>query len=233
MSKRVEDKRFARDEVQLIVRRAAELQQRSPSDERIAAGASLAEIEALAGRAGIAPAHVRTAALELHQPQKASLAQRALGAPASLRLSRVVPRALAKEAFEKLMLAIQRDMKDTGNVALVGNTLTWSSSGQRPLRRSITISTNDERTTVTLEVQAGPIAGALFGGIGGGVGGGAGMNALVWAILHHSPELGLLTAAILGGSYLLPRFIFKRVMAAQLRKGEELLDRLVEKIEQG
>jgi hypothetical protein len=232
MSKTGKEKQFARDEVQLIVRRAAELQQRSSSDERIPAGASLAEIEALADRAGIDRAHVRAAAMELHRPTKASLGQLALGAPSRLRLSRVVPRAIAKGAIEQLMLDIQREMKDNGIVGLVGNTLTWSSSGQRPVRRSITVSAGDDCTTLTLEIQAGPVAGGLFGGIGGGVGGGAGVNALIWAILQHSPELGVLAAAILLGGYMLPRFIFKRVMAAQLRQGEALLDRLAEQVEQ-
>lgn len=230
MSKPIDDKRFTRGEVELIVRRAAELQERTPSAERLPEGSSLAEIQALAAQLGIDPARVETAALELHRPAPVGLAARLLGAPTRLRLTRVVPRAIEKEAFEALMLAIQREMDDAGNVALVGGTLTWSSSAQRPVRRAITISSSAERTTMTMEIQAGNLAGGLFGGIGGGVGGGVGINALAWTIIRHSPLLGALTAAVFAGSYLLPRFIYTRMVKAQLRRGEALLDRLEEQI---
>ncbi len=232
MSKPIDDKRFTRGEVELIVRRAAELQERAPSAERLPEGSSLAEIQALGAQLGLDPARVKAAALELHQPKKAGLGAVLLGAPTKLRLTRVVPRAIPKEAFEALMLEIQRAMDDSGNVALVGGTLTWSSSGQRPVRRAITISSSAERTTMTMEIQAGQLAGGLFGGIGGGVGGGVGINALVWTIVRHSPLLGAVTGAVVLGSYLLPRFIFQRVMEAQVRRGEALLDRLEELIAQ-
>jgi hypothetical protein len=231
MSKRIEEKRFSRAEVELIVRRTAELQARAPSVERVPEGASLAEIETLAQQLGIDSAGVRTAALELHRPKKPSLGRLVWGAPFRARLRRVVPRAIDKEAFEPLLLAIQREMDDVGNVALVGNTLTWTVSGPRPIRRSITLSSSDGRTIATLEMQAAQLAGGLFCGIGGGLGGSAGVNALVWAIIRHSPGLGVLTAAVFLGSYLFPRFIFSRVMAAQIRRGEEMLDRLTAQIE--
>lgn len=230
MSKPIDDKRFTRGEVELIVRRAAELQQRTPSAERLPEGSSLAEVQALAAQLGIDPARVETAALELYQPPKAGLAALLLGAPTRLRLSRVVPHALPTEAFETLMLAIQREMDDTGTVAFVGSTLTWSASGPRPVRRSITISSSGERTTMTMEIQAGQLAGGLFGGVGGGVGGGMGSNALAWAIIRHSPLLGAVTAAVFLGGYFLPRFIYQRVVDGHIRRGEALLDRLEELI---
>jgi hypothetical protein len=230
MAKRIENKRFTRGEVELIVRRAAELQERPPSYDRVPEGASLAEIQTLASQLGIEADSVKAAALELHGPKRVGLGALVLGAPSRLRLSRVVPRPIAKEGFEPLMLEIQREMEDAGSVALVGNTLTWSASAPRAVRRSISISTGDQRTTMTLEVQAGQLAGGLFGGIGGGLGGGLGVNALVWAIVRHSPALGALTAAIFLGSYWLPRLIFERVMAAEIRRGEALLDRLAERV---
>jgi len=226
MSKPIEDKRFTRGEVELIVRRAAELQERTPSAERLPEGSSLAEIQALAAQLGIDPAGVKTAALELYRPQRAGLGALIWGSPMRLKLSRVVPRAIAKESFEALMLAIQSEMDDAGNVALVGNTLTWSSTGQRPVRKSITISSSAERTTMTMEIHGRQLAGGLYGGIGGGVGGGVGGNALVWTLARHSALLGVVTGAVFLGSYLLPRFIFQRVMAGHARRGEALLDRL-------
>lgn len=228
MAKKVDDKRFSRQEVELIVRRAAELQRR-PSDDRIAAGASLAEVEALAGQLGIERSHVRAAALELHRPKAGGLAVRLLGAPTRLRLSRTLPRAITSDAFERLLLIIQ-EAEESGNVAVVGNTLTWS-SGQRPVRRTIVVSSHEDGTTLTLDIQARPLAGGLFAGFGGGFGIAAGANAAAAAVAQHSLALGALTAAIGATAYLVPRFVFRRRIAGEIRRGEALLDRLVAELE--
>jgi hypothetical protein len=224
MTSALEKRRFSRSEVEQIVRRAAELQETS-HDGRIERGASLAEIEQLAARVGLDPAHVRAATMQLYQPAVPGFAQRLLGAPTRPRLRRVIARALSDEQIESLLPVIQTELGTIGSVAMVGHTLNWT-QGAAQLRRAVTISSSGGETTILVELNLAQLAGGLFGGIGGGVGGGLGVNALVWATLHHSVVLGGLAGVVFLGAYLLPRWIFGKVAGSWIVQSERLLDKL-------
>jgi hypothetical protein len=225
VSSALERRRFSRSEVEQIVRRAAELQETS-HDGRIEHGASLSEIEQLAARVGLDPAHVRAATRELYQKVRPGLGQRFLGGPTQPRLRRVIPRALSDAQLETLLHAIQRETGAIGNVSTVGHTIIWTSGAGQALRRSVSISSSGGETTILMDMNVGQLAGGLFGGIGGGVGGGLGINALVWAIIQHSAVLGAVAGGVFVGAYLVPRWIFGKVVGAWIAQGERLLDTL-------
>lgn len=221
-------RRFDDEEVSRILERAAELQHRAPLAPRETAGMTLAELEQVAVEAGIDPQHVRDAAAALERP--ASVAGGAvLGAPMRLELERVVDGEISPAAYEALAETIRQTISSQGYVSTVGKSFEWNSANpQRALR--VTITPRAGRTVIRIEERFGNLVGGLFGGIVGGVGGGGGGTALgVIGGAFHNLGLALATAgAMLVGSFLLARTIFRGMVRQRTRQLGQLLDALVE-----
>lgn len=232
------ERRFDDREVGLIIRRAAELQ-RSELARTDPGGMSLAELEQVAREAGLDPALVRRAALEMDvaPPSRASALA---GAPTRIVLERVFEGELPERAYESLVTAIRRLTDDQGQVSTIGRTLSWSPSSfgaghhATPRRLLVTVAVREGRTELRIEERFGQLAGGLFGGLVGGLGGGGFGLALGVGIgvLHSAAAATGIFGGMLLASYGAARGIFVLSVNRKRRQLEALRDRLSEQITQ-
>jgi hypothetical protein len=228
-------RRFDDEEVSVILKRAAEMQE---AQSGTSAGMTLADLEEVAREAGLDPALVRRAAADLEltggrgvEPARAGF----LGAPTRLRYERVVDGELAADDYEAVVDEIRRTLDDMGLVSTLGRTLAWRTtpgSGRRQARVrevSVTVVARGGKTGIRVEEAATSLAGGLFGGLMGGLGGGGGGIAMGIGVgVFHSPlaAAGLWAACIAGG-YGLARTVFRAAIRERSRTLDGLADRLV------
>ncbi len=231
-------RRFDDREVGLIIQRAGELQKTEVS-RRDSGGMSLAELEQVAREAGLDPALVRRAALEIDAPPapKSSLLA---GAPTRLLYEVSFDGELSVDEYEPLVAEIRRSVGEPGMVGTLGRTLTWSAAdtgfGRHRGRRrqlSITVTPRQGRTTLRIEESLSQLAGGVFGGMVGGFGGGAsGMGfGLGMGVLHSAAAATGIVGGILLVSYAGARGLFSVLARRRKNQLEQLRDRLAEYIE--
>ena len=117
----------------------------------------------------------------------------------------------------------------------LGRTLQFSLTGRNQHHASgravqVTVTPRNGRTTIRIEEPLGPLAGGLFGGLLGGMGGGLTVPVtVIGAALTHSAILATgFGGVMIGGSYLLARTIYGRIVRRRGEKLHELMSRLVE-----
>ena len=126
---------YSEDEVELILRRAAELQKQQPlpGDSR---SMSLAEIESVAVEAGLSQALVRRAATEIARPAEPEQSSNGwLGGPTRLVVERIIEGEYPIEEFDHLLEIIRFGSMGPGQISSVGRSLTWQgalSASQAP-----------------------------------------------------------------------------------------------------
>ncbi|MEP6857850.1 MAG: hypothetical protein ABI994_05650 [Gemmatimonadales bacterium] len=231
------ERRFNEEEVALIIKRAAELQQTEQTNNDPGNALSLTEVEQIAGEAGIDPRLIRRAAVGLDKPTEITRPSPWLGSPTRLVFERVVDGEISTEEFEPLIAEIRRTFGDNGLPSVLGRSLAWSSrmgGRRRSSGRNIDVSvvTRGGLTTIRAEEELGNLAGALFGGIvGGGGGGTTGITmGIGMGVFHSAGIAGLLWVSVLGGMYALARTIFGKVVAGRERQLRDLVGRLEEEI---
>jgi hypothetical protein len=223
-------RRYSDDEVARLLQRATELQRHDPllgGRE----GLSLAELESIAGEAGIDPALIRQAANELdREPARHGVGSALLGEETTLIIERRFTGALDRDHLEELVALINGAANATGQISLVGRTLNFSSAsgGNHPRSVQVMVSSRNGETRLHIEERYGQLAGALFGGIVGGGGGGLGMGfgLPLGQMLGSAALMAAIPVAVVGGCYLLARTIFRSVVG----KRRQALIRLVEQI---
>jgi hypothetical protein len=227
-------RRFNEKEVALIIKRASELQQMESTAES-STGMSLVELEQVAREAGLDPALVRRAAVDLDTRVTDQAPNRWAGAPTLLRLERTIEGEVPADEYEPMVLEIQRVLGGVGSASILGRTLQFSMTGFGRRHASeravqVTVTPRNGRTTIRVEEPLGPLAGALFGGVMGGMGGGlTGPAIAVGAAAFHSAILATgFAGAAIGGSYLLARTIYGRVVRRRGDRLQELMSRLAE-----
>jgi len=226
-------RRFNEKEVALIIKRASELQQTETTSESNT-GMSLAELEQVAREAGLDPELVRRAAADLDTRVTDQTPNRFLGAPTALRLERTIEGEVPAEEYEPMVLEMHRLLGSVGTASTLGRTLQYSLTGRHRHHATgrdlqVTVTPRNGRTTIRIEEALGPLAGGLFGGVMGGMSGFTIPMGVIGATLAHSPTLGVgLAGAIVGGSYLLARTIYGRIVRGRGEKLHELMSRLVE-----
>ena len=165
-------------EVGKILDRATAIQRQEPVRASGRTGLSLAELEEIALETGIDPKHLRRAALELDTGEiESTLGTRLSGEQTTLALESTVAGELPDDAFERLVLVIQRVAKEHGQPSLLGRTLTWQAETANKTRTiQVTVSARRGETHVRVEERLHQFAAGLFGGVMGGVGGGVGLG---------------------------------------------------------
>ena len=223
-------RRYSEHEVSVILQKAAELQMRT--HERADAsgeGMSLAELESIATEAGMSVEHVRLAAMQLATRPERSVSRTLLGAPMRVTVERDVAGELPASALEQVTNVIRRRLGSgrAGQVSAVGRSLLWT---QDTLSGSITISVSPERgrTVIQVNQHLADFATAMLtiAGTGGLLGGGASTIALGAVVVMTGPLALGVTAAAMGGSYLLGRRVFRW----RTRTSERELHELAEEI---
>lgn len=190
-------------------------------------GLTLAQIEAIAGEAGIAPDAVRRAAASVargdHLP---STVAREFGLPVGVARVVELPRALDEAEWQSLVLELQETFGARGRVAQEGRLREWRNGNLRVVmeptsngaRLRLTTRKGDARGFTQLG-GIGVALGALFTALGTGMTDGA-------VIGSGTLLLGLGVTALLRNVLVLPRWA--RTRAAQMeglgRRLAELLD---------
>jgi serine/threonine protein kinase len=230
-------RRYDKDEVQEIVKRATELE----ATNKTASGAmTIGGVEALAGEVGVAPALVRAAADSLRE--RASVLPEGrppnqpnpwISGPTRLLFDRVVDGELPDSEYETVVDEIRHVLQDAGQVSQFGRSFTWSavrpgsSTGTRR-NLEVTVSIRGGRTRIMVQENLANLIGGVFGGIGGGVGGG-GLGPF-FGIFAGALHLGAAAIALvpfwLGATYATARYVYRRMAGKKAAELEALADRL-------
>lgn len=227
-------RKFNEEEVALIIKRAAELQQTEQVADDAASAMSLAEIEQIAKEAGIDPALIRRAAQSLDRTGESNRPSPWVGAPTRIVFERVVDGEISNDEHEAIIDTVRRTIGDNGMPSVLGRTLSWSSSYQGGRRRNrgrrvdVTVMARGGVTTIRVEEELRDIAGALFGGlVGGGGGGTTGITVGLGMSQFHSGAIAvMLWLGVAGGFYLLARTIFGNVSEKREKQLKGLADHL-------
>ena len=228
------ERQYSEEEVALIIKRAAELQQTEQIEHDPGNALSLTEVEQIAREAGIDPRLVRTAALGLDHRHDINRPSPWVGAPTRISFERVVDGEVSTDEFENLINEVRRTFGDNGVPSILGKSLAWSSStrgGRRPAQGrqiDVTVVPRGGVTTIRVEEELRNTAGALVGGIVGGGGGGTSgvVIGVSMGVFHSAPIAVGLLACSLGFFYTLARTIFGNVARKRERELQELVDRL-------
>ena len=226
-----ERRRYTEQEVGVILRRAAELQQHEPGAGVEPSSLSLKELEQVAREAGIDPRFVRRAAQDVAERAPAGRPVRFLGAPLVLVVEREVDGEAGHDDYEALVEEIRGTLNDVGSVNTLGRSFAWRSTNVQRLV-SVTITPRGGRTRIRVEERLTNLAGGLFGGIGGGLGG-AGIGLSLGVGIGGFDLVGAALIAAVGcviGSYALARAIYRGMAGSRARRLTDMADRLVDLI---
>lgn len=226
-------KRYDDEQVGLILERAAELQAGGgAADSR---RMSIDEVEAIAIEAGIDTAMVRQAARELSRPHAQSQGRHPLlGASSSLHFEARVAGEIPSECFDLMLHEIHAVLGEPGSNSRAGKSLSWQttqSQGQPGRRLGVTVTAARGETLIRIDEKLQGLIGGLFGGLLGGLGGG-GMSMIALPLVFAPWSVPLFVGGWLGGTYVLTRTIYKRMVARREQELRALLERLVDLCEE-
>jgi len=227
-------RRYDKDEVQEIVKRATELE----ASNKTASGAmTIGGVESLAGQVGVRPELVRQAADAMQAPYIApgslppNRVNHWVAGPTEFLFERVVDGELPESEYATIVEEIRRVMHNSGVVSQFGRSFSWTTVRGPGLRRELEVAVTVRRgqTRITVAESMGQTVGAVFGGIGGGMGGG-GMGPIigvgVGALHLAGPAVVFIIPVWLGLTYLTARTVYRRVSSKRGRELEHLANRL-------
>lgn len=219
--------RFTEEEVHQVLRRAAELQRRSPALPADVSALSLAELEQIATDSGIGVEQIHRAIVEL-DAQRSKRGSLFLGAPPHVHLGRFIDREIPNQEFERLVPEIARSLAQTGQVTVLGSTLTWSAPNTSSGPVEVTVSHVEAGTRISLDARFGGLVGATYGGIGGGLGTGLGapLAGAIGQLSHSGAVAAGVFAGALGCALLAARLVYSAIVRRRVRALEQLVDRL-------
>jgi len=226
-------RRYEKDEVEEIVKRATELEA-----NKTASGAmTIGGVQALAGEVGVAPELVRAAAESLQAPYVVPGAlppnqvNNWVAGPTELLFERIVEGELPESEYATMVEEIRRVLRNAGQVSQFGRSFSWVASRGPAIRRDleVAISVRRGQTRITIQESMGQLIGAVFGGIGGGMGGG-GLGPMLGVgagVLHLAgPAMVLMVPLWLAATYVTARTVYRRSSTKRARELEALANRL-------
>lgn len=221
---------YGDEEIGRILKRATELQHREPTAG--AAGVTLAELEEIAAEAGIDPAYLRRAAMELEtRPDDPTLWSWLAGDELDLVREVTLPGELDQADFERLVAVIQAASREHGQPSLLGRTLTWRAESSSKTRATqIVASSRDGETTIRIEENLGQMASGLFGGVTVGAGVGVGVGVGLPIGLKVLGSVLFATAAPLASvalGYMASRALYRTIAGRRRRAVDNLFDLVV------
>jgi ribosomal protein L13E len=224
-------------EVGLILKRAAEIQDREPAPGLRTRGFTLAELEEIASEAGISVDALRRAAEELDRgPARREPLTWATGEPVTIVLERTIPLEITDDVFEELVVEIQHLAGTHGQPSLLGRTLTWQADTPTKSRSlQILVTSRQGQTRIRIEERLHQLAGGLFGGLMGGLGGGLGIGVGLGVGIEVLGSVAFAVAwplGVVGLSFMGARTIFSAVSRRRQRELGRLHERLVELVEE-
>jgi hypothetical protein len=223
-------------EVTRLLKRATDLQREESRYPAPAGGLSLAELESIAGEAGIDPRWLRRAAAEMDTGEgAATLGARLAGEQTTLSREAVIPGELPEFGFERLVAVIQQVSREHGHPSLLGRSLTWQGETVNKTRSlQVVVSVRRGETFIRVEERLGQLAGAVFGVSLGAVGSTLGLavglpvalEVLGSGLLAVGFPLGALALSFLGG-----REIYRSVVRRRRNVIADITDALARETE--
>ena len=139
-------------EIGRILKRATELQHDEPSAPN-SVGITLADLEEIAGEAGIDPKYLRRAAMEVDSDvADSSFLSKVVGEDVVLIRDVTLPGELPDDGFERIVTAIQSQAREHGQPSLLGRTLTWRAETASKSRTiQVVVTSRDGHTHLRLE----------------------------------------------------------------------------------
>ncbi len=218
--------RYSDQEVALVLRRAAELEEQR-GESGAARGLTQHELEGIAREVGFSAEAVRQALAEL---RVRGTPTRWLGQPAGVRIACAVPGRLTRDAMQRFTQTLEDHVSATGTVTEALGTVRWTTitDGSRDFRMTqVAITPTDDETHLQVTsrisnrlrvvLQLVPVGwGAI---IGVGVAGSNGLAAAATLALT-------LGGAVAGGA--IGRWIWERIARSNRRRAERLTDSLAQ-----
>ena len=229
MTDRESNRRYTDQEVALVLKRAAELEESGRNGPAGGRGLTLSELRDVAREVGFSPDIVNQAVAEL-QTTGQFREWSPLGRPATNKLVRAVPRRLTEQELPRLIQIIEERVAIPGNVTEALGTVRWTTvaSGHKIDRMTqVTITPADDETQIQVTQRYPPAIRLVLQGIPGVWGavlGAAGAAALG---LVGIPGAGLVGAATLAGAAV-GRGIWHLMSRGSERRVHELASQLVE-----
>lgn len=227
-------RKFNDQEVALIIKRAAELQQTEQLEQEPANAMTLGEIEQIAREAGIDPQLIRRAAQGLDRPTAVNRPSPWLGSPSRLVFERVVDGEVPVEEFEPLVNEIRRTFGENGVPSVLGRTLAWTSmvTGGRKHQHGraidVSVTSRGGLTTIRVEEELRILATNVFVPLVAG-GGSASLGLVLplgLTVFQSMPVASAIWAGTFGGLVMLSRAIFGRITGKRERQLSDLTQRL-------
>jgi hypothetical protein len=223
-------KQYGHTAAKELVRRAADIQSRKPTESD---ALSLGGVQQIAAEVGIPPSYVDQAARSIDKPTREPRHNAFLGAPHILQFERVIEGEVPESEYPELVEEIRTTIGTIGEIDTLARSLTWRTPTAQGTRQvSVTVRPRAGRTTIRIQERLGNLAGGLYGGIMGGGGGGGGSVVLGIGIgVEGAPLVALcLAGLVLGGSYALARVIFTANVKSKTAELTGLIDRLAQHV---
>jgi hypothetical protein len=240
-------RRYSEEEVQEILRRAAEAEARAPTQD---GALTIGGIEQAAAEAGIAVERVRDAARVVTSkdraegravapvdatgqlPDPSPGLTRLFGAPTVLAYERILEGELPESEFPLLIEECRAAFGQVGQVNTLGRSVSWNlirgaSGAGRDVQ--VLVSVRGGRTRIQVREALGNLAGGIFGGVGGGVGGG-GLGPVIAIFVEGLKTPAALAVAIPAWvltALATSRTLYHYTVRRRRRQLAELMERLV------
>lgn len=216
--------RYSEQEMALILKRAAELQE--GADGR-GSHLSLSEIQAIAAEAGISPSYVSEAAAELQHPQPRG---GWLGAPTRFHEQRTVNASLSPTAVGEIVDCARQELGLHGETSQVLDTIEWK--GQSALGWTfITLAPRAGGTRIAITASRGDQAVLVgMGAVGIGILSGLGGLAVALSVAD-SPVIAsaIIAGSGIAGTLASARLLWRGVAARWRRRTREIIEALAER----
>ncbi len=227
-------KRYNDETAGQVLRRAAELQHESNVPVHGGDGLSATDLEQIANEAGIDPAFVRRALVEVQVASPETERSPFLGEVKTLEMVEVLEGEVSPDSVDRMLEEVQRAFADGGSVTRTGRSATWSAS--RTLANSrlsslvVAITARDGQTEVRITERLDNLSSALFVGLGvGGSAAGVGISGAIGMGEFGSPLLfGAMAITVVSGFYGAARALYTRNTRRRRRELQRLLGKLVE-----
>jgi serine/threonine protein kinase len=224
-------KAFSDTEVERIIQRAVELEDRYSREH---AALTIGGLEEVAAEVGIPPERVHEAVREIGEESAVVPAGPPdYGKLPAVVIDRTIPRELTGEEYAAFVDQIQKTVRTSGSLTRRGDTLTWSSSPQVGAKsRNVQIVMTHERgaTRIQIEERLNVLGLEIAGSIAGWVGGG--LVGIALSLGFGAAEAGVVPlfgiSFSLAGAYVVHRSVYENTVIQRTRQLEEIVNRLTD-----
>lgn len=144
-------KKYNNEDIQRILKSAAERQQRDHARQNDGEGLSLEELERIAAEAGIDPRYIREAARETSSTITIRKESKLVGGVTDMKMVRSVPAFLeSNELAAELVPVVREVMGKNGVFEVLGNTISWNEgNGPSASYTDVSIKSDHEESQIT------------------------------------------------------------------------------------